>query len=197
MTVKSSQKWFNKQRYLSLCFIGLSHLLGACSSTAPEQNYYVLQSDSQTNITEIAGQPVASIRRVKLPQYLNQQGIARRLDNGQINVSYIDLWAEKLSQAVPTLLAEHLTAQLQAPVEVNPLPPGIRVDTLIEVSISRFIGDNRRLSLQANYRLIKPKQLQSHNFSTQVDLADSSTTTLVDAYALAIKQLAEAIAKNL
>lgn len=173
-------------------------VLSACSSTvAPEQNYYVLQSDSQTNITEISGQPRVSIRRVKLPQYLNQQGIAKRLSNGQVSVSYIDLWAEKLSQAIPTLLAENMAAQLQSPVEINPLPPGIDVETLVEVNITRFIANDTALSLQANYRLIKPKQLQSHNFSTMIALSDDTTTTLVNGYSVAIKQLAEALAKKL
>lgn len=176
----------------------LTVTLTACNSNvAPTQNYYVLHNDSRTNITEISGKPTLSIRRVKLPNYLNQQGIARRLDNEQISVSYTDLWAEKLSQAIPTLLAENLSVQLKSPVEINPLPPGIHVDTLIEINITRFISNSKHLALQTNYRLIKPKQLRSYYFATTVELTDDTTITLVDAYAQAIKQLAQAIAKNL
>lgn len=172
--------------------------LTACSSTpAPEQDFYLLHSDSQTNITEISGQPNVSIRRVKLPHYLNQEGIVRQLDNGQIAVSMVDLWAEKLSQSVPTLLAKNLAVALQAPVEINPLPPGISVDTLVEVNITRFIGDGKQLSLQADYRLIKPKKLQTYHFATTLNLADSSTITLVNGYAAAIKALAAEIAPKL
>lgn len=186
------------RQYTTIFAVVFSVYLSACSSTsAPTQNYYVLQGDNQSKITEISGQPNLSIRHVKLPRYLNQQGIPRQLENGQIGISVTDLWAEKLSQSIPTLLAQSLEATLKEPVEVNPLPPGIDVDTLIEVNITRFIGNANALTLQADYRLIKPKQLQTYNFATTVSLADGETTTLVKAYAQAIKQLAEAMAKKL
>lgn len=174
-------------------------LLGACSNvnTAPEKTYYVLQSDTTTRLTQISGEPQLSIRYVKLPNYLNQQGIARQLPNGKVNVSYTNLWAEKLSQAIPTLLAENLAVQLGEPVEIHPLPPGIHVASIVEVNITRFIGDEQQLHLKGSYRLVKPKQLQSYQFDTQVPLTDHQTTTLVEAYALAIKQLSADIARHL
>lgn len=174
-------------------------LLTACSSvnTAPEKTYYVLQSDTTTRLTQISGEPQLSIRYVKLPSYLNQQGIARQLPNGQVNVSYTDLWAEKLSQAIPTLLAENLAVQLGEPVEIHPLPPGIRVASIVEVSITRFIGDQQQLHLKGNYRLVKPKQLQNYQFDLRVPLNNHQTATLVDAYATAIKQLSANISSNL
>ncbi|PID62843.1 MAG: hypothetical protein CR974_02740 [Gammaproteobacteria bacterium] len=173
--------------------------LTACvsSKAAPEKTYYVLQTRSEAAAPAVSGTPKVSIRRVKLPSYLNQQGITRLLPNGKANVSSTDLWAEKLSQAIPTLLAENLSRQLQSPVEIHPLPPSIRVNSVIEVNISRFIGDKDNLHLKGSYRLVKPQQLRTYQFATQVPLADNQTRTLVDAYATAISQLSQAIAGHL
>lgn len=174
-------------------------LLVACNSVnkAPEKTYYVLQNDTATRLTQISGTPNISIRRVTLPSYVNQRGIARQLPNGQINVSYSDLWAEKLSQAVPVLLAENLAVALQQPIEIHPLPPGIRVDSIIEVNLSHFIGGKDNLQLTGSYRLVKPKQLQTYHFETLVPLTNNQTHTLVDAHSTAIKQLSMDIAKHL
>lgn len=184
------------KKILSL-LLTASLALSACSSvnTAPEKTFYVLP-DNPTTVT-ISGEPQVSIRYVRLPNYLNQQGIARILPNGQVNVSYTDLWAEQLSQAIPTLLTEDLSLALNQPVETHPLPPTIHVDTVIEVNITRFLGDKENLHLRGSYRLVRPQQLRSYQFEKRVPLADNRTQTLVDAYANAVQLLSQDIAKNL
>lgn len=171
--------------------------LTACSNTATQQEYFLLSNSKQAAIHEISGQPQVSIRRVKLPSYLNLLGISRQLPDGRISVSASLLWAEKLSQAIPNVLAEEIAVQIHAPVEVHPLPPGVDVDTIVEVDISRFIGNNKTLDLQGSYRLIARKKLQKYPFSIEVALANDSTTELVDAYHRALHDLAIDIAKQL
>ncbi len=184
-----------------LCALWMAVALSACSSTntAPEKNYYVLQQStgSAARAVSVSGAPEIAIGRVTLPSYLNQQGIARLLPNGQVNVSYTDLWGEKLSQAIPALLAEQLALQLQAPVEVYPLPAGVHVKTTVEVNISHFIGGKDRLQLRGQYRRIRGKQLKSYRFDKQIPLSDHQTRTLVAAYAEAIVQLSQTIVKQM
>ncbi len=179
-----------------ICFAVLATFLVACSSvnTAPEKTYYVLKNNAPS--AEISGTPHVSIRGVKLPDYLNQRGIARQLPNGQVNVSYTDLWAEKLSKSVPTLLAEHMSAQLLSPVEQHPLPPGVKVGATVDVHITRFIGTPTELRLRAGYRIIRTKKMTTYTFATTVALQDNQTSTLVNAYEIAIARLAQDIAKH-
>jgi len=177
----------------------ITYLLSGCAlTTLPrKQVFFTLQPSADANITVVSGKPQASIRYVSIPSYLNQAGIARQIAPNQIAVSADARWATPLSESIPTLLANYLQALVKSPIETNPLPPGIQVDTLIEVRITRFIADDKSLYLQAQYRLIKPKQLRSHCFNTQLPLADTQTKTLVSTYSQAIEGLASDIAKHL
>lgn len=175
----------------------ISILLIGCATATTEQEYFVLNNSSASKISMISGVPQTSIRRIKLPSYLNQRGIARQLSNGKISVSTQQLWAEKLSQAIPTLLAQEIAVKKNQPIEIHPLPPGIQVKNIIEVDITQFLGDDKRLALQAGYRLVKPKKLQTYHFATTVALKDTRVMTLVDAYQRALMALAADIAKHL
>ncbi len=193
--------WITRNCCMRLCALWMLASLSACSSTntAPEKNYYVLQQSagSAARAVNVSGAPEIAIGRITLPSYLNQQGIARLLPNGQVNVSYTDLWGEKLSQAIPALLAEQLALQLQAPVEVYPLPAGVHVKTTVEVNISHFIGDENNLHLKGRYRHIRGNQLNSYSFAKHIPLDNHQTSTLVAAYAEAIAQLSQTIAKQM
>lgn len=182
-------------RYLSLIAIVF---LSACSSgSVGKQEYFVLGSSQQANLSLISGEPQISIRHVRLPDYLNQRLIVKRGVKGEIHVLNQQFWAEKLSQSMPQALAKELAANLRKPVEVHPLPPGISVDTTVEIDVSEFLGDDNNVVLQTSYRLIKPKKLDTRNFATTVKLADKSTLALVNGYQQAVERLAADIAKHL
>ncbi len=176
-------------------------LLSACSSntngSTGTQEYFVLGTSQVAKLSSISGQPNISISRVRLPAYLNQRTLVKRGKDGKVHTLNQQFWAEKLGQSMPQSLAKELAVQLGRPVEVHPLPPGISVDTTVEVDVTEFLGTDSQLVLQASYRLIKPKKLDSHNFSTTVALPDTSTMTLVDGYRQAVEQLSNDIAKHL
>ncbi len=175
-------------------------LLSACSSgngNIGAQEYFVLGTSQAAKLSSISGQPNISISRVRLPAYLNQRTLVKRGKDGKIHTLNQQFWAEKLGQSMPQSLAKELAVQLGKPVEVHPLPPGISVDTTVEVDVTEFLGTDNQLVLQASYRLIKPKKLDSHNFSTAIALPDTSTMTLVDGYRQAVEQLSNDIAKHL
>lgn len=186
--------------FLRYLFTGLvSVMMVGCSSTASvaDKTYFLLNSQHQSKAIVVSGEPNVSIRRVKVPSYLDQQGIARKRSDGKIEVSVTDLWAEKLSSAIPLVLAKNMEVKLASPVETHPLPPGIRVDTLVEVNVMRLLGDAETLSIQTKYRLIKPKKLETYYFNDQIPLENPSTTALVDGYNQALNRLAIDITKHL
>ncbi len=176
-------------------------LLSACSSntngSTGTQEYFALGTSQAAKLSSISGQPNISISRVRLPAYLNQRTLVKRGKDGKIHTLNQQFWAEKLSQSMPQTLAKELAVQLGQPVEVHPLPPGISVDTTIEVDVSEFLGTDSQLVLQASYRLVQPKKLDSRNFATTIALPDSSTATLVNGYRQAIERLSNNIAKHL
>ncbi len=175
-------------------------LLSACSTSngsIGKQEYFVLGTSQAAKLSSISGQPNISISRVRLPAYLNQRTLVKRGKDGKVHTLNQQFWAEKLGQSMPQSLAKELAVQLGQPVETHPLPPGISVDTTVEVDVTEFLGTDSQLVLQASYRLIKPKKLDSHNFSTTVALPDSTTTTLVNGYQQATERLATDIANHL
>lgn len=188
-----------KQRLLTTAITGLAAVsLVSCSSTAPVQRDYFVLSPSQTAQTAtISGVPKASVSRVTLPAYLNQQNLVRQVSADKVALLTQQLWAEKLSTAIPAIIAAELAANLGQPIETHPLPPGIRIDTRIEVHIRQFIATEQQLTLQADYRIVNAPTLRSYRFVTQLPLSDSRTQTLVNAYNTGLYQLAGDIAKHL
>lgn len=170
----------------------------SCSSTAPIQRDYFVLSASQAakNIT-VSGTPKASISRVTLPNYLNQQNIVKQINNDQVAVLTQQLWAEKLTQAIPSILAGEIAAIIQQPVETHPLPPGIHIPTRIEINIRQFIATDKQLTLQADYRIVNSPHLSSYRFTASIPLSKSSTSSLVNAYNMGLYKLASDIAKHL
>ncbi|PID66386.1 MAG: hypothetical protein CR975_03230 [Gammaproteobacteria bacterium] len=183
--------------YLSLLAIVLLSACGSTNGSIGKQEYFVLGSSQTAKLSLISGEPQISIARVRLPDYLNQRLLVKRGKNGEVRVLNQQFWAEKLSQSMPQKLAKELAVYLKKPVEVHPLPPGISVATSVEIDVSEFLADDNNVVLQTSYRLIKPKKLDSHNFSTTVKLTDTSTLALVNGYRQALEQLAADIAKHL
>lgn len=182
----------------SLLLIGfLSVLITGCSSTPVPQSYYLLEAGKEASTTLLSGKPKISIRKVRLPGYLEEKGIAQKIGDGKVEVSLTDLWIEPLSDAVPEVLAEELSYYLKEPVMVHPIPTGHQIDTILEVDIDRWIADDKQLSMSASYRLITPKQLISNNFSQDIQLENADKTTLVAAHQQMLKAFAKAIANSL
>lgn len=187
-------------RYLSTvlaAFLTASSLI-SCAGTAPVQrDYFVLSASQQAQAVAISGIPRASISRVTLPGYLNQQNIARQVSADKVALLTQSLWAEKLSQAIPAIIAGEIAAIVRNPIETHPLPPGIQIPTRVEINIRQFIATENQLRLQADYRIVNPPKLLSYRFSQNIPLADHQIQTLVNGYNDGLRQLAKAIANHL
>lgn len=169
-----------------------------CSSTEPASPQYFLLQNSPTALSaDVSGTPNISIRDVRTPNYLSNTGLARLQADGKVSISLKQMWAEKLSQSLPALIANEIEALIKKPVENHPLPPGIHVSTIVEVQIERFIGDQSNVYLKANYRLLKGGTLKKYDFYTEIPLPDNRNTTLVAGHNQAVYALSKAIAKHL
>lgn len=181
-------------------FLTLVTFLWGCSSSnsTPAAPQYFLLTNSPTALSaNISGQPEISIREVRTPHYLGNTGLARLQSDGRVAISLKQMWAEKLSQSLPALIANEIEARIKKPVETHPLPPGIQVKTTIEVQIERFIGDKQHVYLKANYRLLKNEQLQKYDFNIAVPLKDDSEPALIAGHNQAVYALSKAIAEQL
>lgn len=187
-----------QQLSIVLAAILAASSLISCSSTAPiQRDYFVLSPSPAAKGMTISGTPKASISRVTLPNYLNQQNMVTQINNNQVAVLTQQLWADKLTQAIPSILAGEIAVIIQQPVETHPLPPGIHIPTRIEINIRQFIASNRTLTLQADYRIVNSPNLSSYRFAANIPLSNSNTPSLVNAYNMGLYKLASDIAKHL
>lgn len=177
--------------------IGLSIVGCTNNSPSPTTQYFLLSNSPAALATNLSGQPEISIREVKIPAYLNSTGLATLKTDGKVSISLRQKWAEKLSQSLPVLIANELESLIKKPVETHPLPPGIKVKTVIEVQIEQLIGDKQTVYLKANYRLLRNNTLRKYDFYTEITLANDQDTTLINGHNEAIYALAKAIAKQL
>lgn len=186
---------------LNTTLLGLATLIFSvgCSSDSPPAapQYFLLSNSPAALSSTVSGSPDISIRSVKTPPYLSNTGLATLQADGKVAISLRQMWAEKLSQSLPTLIANELEAIIKKPVETHPLPPGINVGSIIEVQIERLIGDTQNVFLKANYRLLRNNQLKKYDFYTAIPLTDNSEKSLIAGHNQAIYALSKAIAKHL
>lgn len=179
---------------LALC---MAALLGCSSNNAIAPSYFLLSNSDKAMSTQISGTPQASIRNVNIPDYLNKTGLARLLGGGKVSISLKQMWAEKLSRTLPTLIANEIKAELNKPIATHPLPPGVHVKTNIDINIERLIADTQQVYLQANYQLLQDDKITQYEFYITKPLADESDKALIEAHNQAIYALSKAIAQRL
>ncbi len=182
---------------LPALFTTLTLVIAGCSSAPTVQSYYILESSTEAANTITSGAPYMSIRKVRLPDYASKQGIVTQTSDDSVYLSVADLWIDPLSNTVPKVLAKELSYQVGKPVMVNPIPPGHEVDIMLEVDANRLIADEKSLHLNADYRLITPNDIIASSYVGEVNLADSSTKSLVSAHQQVMQDFAKAIATTL
>ncbi len=181
-------------KYTKTLLLGLIFSLISCASTPVTQEFYILNSSSK--LSDTSGKPFASIRSVSLPVYLENKGITT-LKGNKINISLTELWAEELETAIPQLLATQIEKSLRKSVILHPIPAGISVKKIIEVDIYKLIADEDNLYLEAKYKILKGKSIQSYNFKTSVRLPNKTVSAITKAHETALVKLAQKIAQHM
>jgi uncharacterized lipoprotein YmbA len=184
-------------------------VLGGCASPAPNPTYYVLKSEPPVPHTLQENQTAAPwqlVLPVRLPDYLDRDGLLLPQGNNAVQASSQHLWAEALSSSVPRVLMQDLRS-LRGAGSVWTAPLGgavvrgqLRVELLALDVNARADGVSlqARWSTQAQAAAGAPlPQPAAHAVQLNVPSTGTDAAALVAAHRLALWQLAQAIARTL
>ncbi len=148
--------------------IALAAALDGCA-TAPPAQYFRLAPVA--GVVEQTRQELIEVREIGVPEYLNQNGIAKPSGQYQFAASANDLWAEPLGQMLQSVLAQNLAQRLpQVTITASSGMVGAPAELLVEISVLRFDPDatgrvaliaQAALKQQADDRFLWIRTLQS------------------------------------
>jgi len=120
-------------------------VLAGCSSVNEPARLYVLDATQRSTAVRPASAqeaPIVAIAGVKLPEYLNQNGIVTRDSNNEITRADSHIWAGPLSEEIARTIAEDISVMLPSDrVTLNAGRRSIPVDYTIDVEIVSFERD--------------------------------------------------------
>ena len=117
--------------------------LAGCSSVLSPSapiSYYTLtpQATAAASVPGMSGRIVA-VQTVRLPDYLNQNGIVTRTEDNAVNVARNTQWAGALDDNITRVLVSDLAVILgSSKVVAFPVSPALPLDRVVQVDVSRF-----------------------------------------------------------
>lgn len=117
--------------------------LAGCSSlfgpSTPIQ-YFTLTPTATTDASVPPfGDRIVAVQTVRLPEYLNQNGIVIRTQTNTINVSRDSQWAGPLDNNVTNIIVVNLSRQLgSTKVVAFPVSAALPVDRVVHVDVTQF-----------------------------------------------------------
>ncbi|HXP95470.1 MAG TPA: PqiC family protein [Telmatospirillum sp.] len=195
----SAAKRWNKP-VIGVMAIIAALLLTGCGSLSPAPRVYVLGYPMPPAVTvrSETGLPIAELKTVSIPDYLDSTDILRRTGPNEITASPTGQWGERLSRGLTDALASALSKRLPDLV-VTTAPtatPAHRIFVDIE---SLDIGTEGRCLLEGRWRITDDNR---QNSSTNGQGLFSETAASIDDSAVVmaltriVDQLAEQVAKT-
>ena len=174
-------------------------LLGLTGCIFSAKSYYLLSV--VPNPTKVYHQKpkIIAVETITIPTYLYKREIAVANSSSEITLLNNALWGEDLDEGITNRVIVFLQKKFQNP-EVYPYPWGIdkQPEIKIAVQISRFIAQDKRVYLDASWRIEKIKTDKSSAKIFQTIVATSSDTpSIVTAMNSALSELEEALAKDI
>ncbi|HCC54894.1 MAG TPA: hypothetical protein DEQ20_08235 [Desulfobulbaceae bacterium] len=120
-------------------------LLAGCARTAPVSYYQMaaLETGRKAPVTAEGGRMVIGIGPVKLPEYLDRPQIITRLTANRLQLSDSYRWAEPLSENIPRVLGENLSALLGTDhILQHPWPSSRTIDCQLIVEVLHFENES-------------------------------------------------------
>jgi uncharacterized lipoprotein YmbA len=134
---------WEKRFALAFCFAGT--VLAGCSSSSEPARLYVMDATQRyATVRPVSAQeaPIVAVAGVKLPEYLNQNGIVTRDSNNEITRADSNIWAGSLSEEIARTIAENISVMLPSDrVTLNAGRRSIPVDYTVDVEIVNFERD--------------------------------------------------------
>jgi uncharacterized protein len=120
-------------------------LLAGCARTAPVSYYQLspLKGVGSVPFSAEAGNVVLGIGPVRLPQYLDRPQLVTRLSPNRLQLTDGHRWAEPLSDNIPRVLGENLSALLGTDrILIHPWPASRTVDYQLQAEVLHFENES-------------------------------------------------------
>jgi hypothetical protein len=176
--------------------VSLGLVIAGCAfRTSPPTQLYVLPSAPVESRPALV-QETLGLLPIRLPRYLDRPQIVTVEPDGQVHAAEFHRWAEPLAAGVSRLLAEGLSARLQAQVVL--LPASLPVERTLEIQVRDFKVSQGQCLLAVAWR-IKGSNPPSawHRQTLLQPVQGEGYSAIVAAMGKAVDQLAEYIAEQL
>jgi len=175
-------------------------VLSACGST-PASNYYLLSAMGAPHSAEQS--PSLGIGPIKIPEYLNRNGLVFNREGNLLYVASNERWAEPLANGVERVMGLNLGRILNTEnVQSFPWFRSQQPDYAIQISLIALDANNQRASMTAEWVVQKPKteQFLIRRISTLAhELPEGAVNAgqIAPAYSELLEQLSQLIASTI
>ena len=121
---------------MCLALAGCGSLFGP---SAPVSYYSLTPAATGDAALPSMGRGIIAVQTVRLPDYLNQNGIVTRSDANALNIARDSQWAGSLSDNITNVVVTNLSRLLATTrVVAYPVSAALPVDRVVQVDISQF-----------------------------------------------------------
>ena len=176
--------------FVLLCLV----CLNSCSLS---ERFYVLSTAPTPTIQMKTNYKVIGIEKVSIPKYLFKREIAVAQSSSEVSFLKGASWAEDLDDGITNRFVGFLQKKFNQPnVYVYPWGLTIQPDITIKLQITRFIAQDNRVTLEANWVIenLHTQERKAKLFSTSVPTSDDASI-IVASMDKALHQLEERLAK--
>ena len=161
------------------------------------ERFYVLSTAPTPKIQMKSKYRVIGIEKVSIPKYLFKREIAIAQSSSEVSFLKGASWAEDLDDGITNRFVGFLQKKFNEPnVYVYPWGITIQPDITIKLQITRFIAQDNRVSLEANWVVenLHTQERKAKLFSTSVTTTNDASM-IVASMDKALHQLEESLAK--
>ncbi len=177
-------------------------LLAGCARTAPVSYYQLSALEAARNVpaTAEAGTRVIGIGPVRLPEYLDRPQLVTRLTPNRLQLADSHRWAEPLSENIPRVLGENLSALLGADrILLHPWPSSRTTDYQLLVEVLHFENESdgaARLVVRWSVkgrdgRIVLPERRSSHRIPATAQDQERLVAALNEALGSFCREIAQ------
>jgi len=181
---------------LKALVLGALVALAGCAETALP-SYYLLPTPEVSGSAPYSGGTIA-VREMELPLYARLLEFASLNEDGSVDVSDANRWADEPPRAATRALVSALKQLTGAPLVAEPWPATVTPAIRVDVAVDRFIGDltGGTLELSGQYRIVRQGggDGDQSSFTYRIPIAEPGYKALAAAHSRAIAKLAEEIA---
>ena len=167
------------------------------SSCNMYERFYVLSTASTPLKNSKTKYKVIGVEKVNIPKYLFKREIAVAKSSSEVIFLKKASWAEDLDDGITNRFVGFLQKKFNQPnVYVYPWGLTIQPDITIKLQITRFIAQDNKVTLEANWVVenLRTQQRKAKLFSTSVPTSDDASR-IVASMDKALHQLEKDLAK--